>query len=201
MGGTFAAPDGHTFPPGDSSEEGYGNIWNDGASGFRIFHPDGSIDRFGLIYWRTNISAGYYDAEALLTQHTDPIGNDVNLTYEFYTNQQTYIIYFRLKQVVDYDGKTNKYGYFSNNPGVLQQILTPYNQTATFAYNSSGNLTNITDSVTNSSGISWDSNGRVSALNTPYGKTGFNYYDARPSGHKRFDLKRRYSGKSVGYCG
>ena len=88
------------------------------------------------------------------------------------------IIYFRLKQVVDYDGKTNKYIYFSNNPGVLQQILTPYNQTATFAYDSSGNLTNITDAVANSSGIGWDSNGRVSALNTPYGKTSFNYYDA-----------------------
>ena len=93
LGGTFAAPDASTFPPGDSSEEGYGNIWNDGASGFRIFHPDGSIDRFGLVYWRTNVSAGYYDAEALLTQHSDPVGNDVNLTYEFYTNQQTHIIW------------------------------------------------------------------------------------------------------------
>jgi RHS repeat-associated protein len=177
LGGTLAAPDSGTFAQGNSSEELYG-YWSDGAGGFRVVHSDGSVDRFGITYWRTNTSAGFFEEEALLTQHTDPIGNDVNLTYEFYTNLTSHVIYFRLKQVVDYDGKTNKYNYFSGNPGVLQQIVTPYNQTATFAYDSSGNLTNITDAVTNSSGIGWDANGRVSALNTPYGTTSFNYYDA-----------------------
>ena len=175
LGGTLAAPDASTFQPGNSSELGY-TYWNDGASGFRIFHTDGSVDRYGLIYWRTNVSAGYYDCEALLTQRTDPIGNDVNLFYELYTNSPN--VYFRLKQVVDYDKNTNTFVYFSSSSGLVKQIVSLYNQTATFAYDSSGNLTNITDAVTNSSGLIWDTNGRVSALNTPYGTTRFNYYDA-----------------------
>jgi len=177
FGGTGVAPDFNITPPAGTSSE-YDNIyWNDAASGFRIFHPDGSVDRYGLIYWRANTTSGYYDCEALLTQRTDPIGNSSSLSYELYTN--TIGIFFRLKQVVDYDNKTNKFAYFSSTPisGLVQTITTPYNQTATFAYDGSGNLTNITDAVTNSSGISWDSNGRVYALNTPYGTTSFSYYD------------------------
>ncbi|MGH7953326.1 MAG: hypothetical protein ACREFE_15630, partial [Limisphaerales bacterium] len=128
------------------------------------------------IYWRTNQSTGNYECEALLTQKTDPIGNTANLTYETYTNNGA--VLFRLKQVADYDGKINSFLYFSDNPGLLKEIITPYNQIATFAYDSSGNLTNITDAATNISGISWDSNGRVTTLTTPYGMTRFNYYDA-----------------------
>ena len=175
LGGTASAPDASTFGPGTSSEVGY-SYWNDGASGFRVMHPDGSVDLYGLIVWRPNSTLGYYESEALLTQRTDPIGNDVNYAYELYTNSSSQI-YFRLKQVVDYDGKTNVLTYFSSSSGFLQKVTTPYNQTATFAYSGSGNLTNITDAVTNSSGFSWDSSGRVYALNTPYGTTSFNYYD------------------------
>jgi len=163
-------------PPGVATELDY-QFWNDGAGGFRVFHPDGSIDRYGVTCWEANPTLGFYEAEALLTTHTDPLGNDVNLSYQLYTNG-TGNIYFRLTQVVDYDGKTNSFVYFSSSSGLLKQIVTPYSQTATFAYDSSGNLTNITDAVTNSSGITWDANGRVSALNTPYGTTSFNYYDA-----------------------
>jgi RHS repeat-associated protein len=176
LGGTDSAPDASTFAPGDSSEEGYG-YWNDGASGFRIIHPDGTVDRYGTVYWRTNASAGCYEEEALLTQHSDPIGNSDYLNYEFYTNLNS-VVCFRLKQVVDYDGKTNNFIYYTSNPALLQKIVTPYNQTATFAYDTSSNLTNITDAVTNSSGITWNSDGWVSTLQTPYGTTTFNYFDA-----------------------
>lgn len=163
-------------PPGVATQYGY-QFWNDGAGGFRVFHPDGSIDRYGVTVWEANPTLGFYEAEALLTQHTDPLGNDVNLSYQLYTNASSQV-YFRLTQVFDYDGKTNTFVYVANNSGLLKQIVTPYNQTAAFAYDSSGNLTNITDAVTNSSRISWDSNGRVSTLNTPYGTTRFTYYDA-----------------------
>jgi RHS repeat-associated protein len=173
FGGTGVPADWTNMPqPGASSAYGY-NDWKDGATGFRVFHPDGSVDRYGIVVWRPNATTGYYEEEALLTQHTDPLGNDANLSYEVYSNS-----FFRLTQVVDYDNKTNKFVYFSTRSNLLQQIVTPYNQTGTFAYDSSGNLTNITDAVTNSSRITWDANGRVSTLNTPYGTTGFNYYDA-----------------------
>ena len=172
FGGTDIPADWTNMPqPGASSYYGY-NDWKDGATGFRIFHPDGSVDRYGIVVWRPNSTLGYWEEEALLTKHTDPLGNEVNLSYEVYSNS-----YFRLSQVIDYDGKTNKFIYYSNHSNLLEQIVTPYNQTATFSYDSFGNLTNITDAMTNSSGIAWDSNGRVKTLTTPYGTTSFNYYD------------------------
>ena len=176
IGGTGVSPAWNSMPKAGTSSE-YGiDFWNAAASGFRVFHPDGSIDRYGIIYWRSNGLSGYYESEALLTQKTDPLGNDVNLFYEFYTNQNAGIC-FRLKQVVDYDNNTNTLAYSPSNPALVQQITTPYNQVGTFSYDGNGNLTNITDAVTNSSGIAWDSSGRVYTLTTPYGPTTFNYYD------------------------
>lgn len=176
IGSQYSAPDSLTFPRGSSANDGYGYL-NDGASGFRILHSDGSLDRFGLVYWRSNGVSGYYECEALLTQHRDPVGNNVNLFYGLYTNSSS-VACFRLTQVVDYDNNTNNFTYFSSNPGLLQQITTPYGQTATFAYDGSGNLTNITDACQNRSGFAWDNYGRVKTLTTPYGKTSFSYYDA-----------------------
>ncbi len=175
-GGTGVAPDWNSTPPAGTSSAYGMTTWNDAASGFRVFHTDGSVDRYGLLYWRANTTSGFYEVEAILTQRTDPIGNDTYFNYDFYTNSLGNGA-FRLKQVVDYDGKTNSLTYFSSSSGLIQKVTTPYNQTATFAYDSSGNLTNITDAVTNSSGFVWDSSGRVSTLNTPYGTTTFNYYD------------------------
>ena len=189
LGGNNAMPDATTFLQGNSSESGFA-YWNDGASGFRIFYPDGSTDRYGLIYWRTNAAAGFYECEALLTQRSDPIGNDVNLTYELYTNQSS-AVYFRLKQVVDYDGKTNKFTYSPSNPGLLQQVTTPYNQTAIFSYDSQTNLASIVDAVSLTNSLIWNANGQVTALITPYGTNQFFYYEIpitdtnRSGGHDR----------------
>src|SRR5437762_10057358 len=70
--------------------------WYDTVSGFRVFYPDGSVDRYGFIYWRTNLSAGIYDCEALLTERADPLGNTTTLTYEAYSSGL-----YRLKQITD----------------------------------------------------------------------------------------------------
>jgi RHS repeat-associated protein len=182
IGGNNTAPTwNYSALPGTSTEDGFQypgfQFWNDGAAGFRIFHEDGSVDTYGLMCWATNTALGIYEAEAILTQHTDPIGDNVTLLYQTYTNLAG-TVYIRLTQVMDYDGYTNNFVYYSNTNNLLKQIITPYNQTATFAYDNDGNLTNITDAVTNSSGITWNTNGWVTALNTPYGTTTFNYYDA-----------------------
>jgi RHS repeat-associated protein len=177
IGGTGVSPTWNQTPAAGSSTEYNYNWWNDGASGFLVFHPDGSVDRYGQIYWRANGVSGYYEIEALLTQRTDPLGNSVNFNYELYSNTNTGYANLRLAQVVDSDGLTNRILYYATNTANIKQVITPYNQTASFAYDTSGNLTNITDAVTNSSRFTWDSSGRVSALNTPYGTTTFNYYD------------------------
>jgi len=150
------------------------------TTGFRVFYPDGSIDRYGLIYWRTNVSAGYYECEALLTQHSDPLGNNTSLIYECYANcadsQQSQRLY-RLKQVVDYDSKVTTFSYFTSNPERLQQVTSPYGQTATFGYDGQGRLSTITDAVQLISTLGWDSQGRVQTLVTPYGTNSFYYYE------------------------
>ena len=167
------------FPLGTSSNLPPATSWYDPVSGFRVFHPDGSVDRYGFIYWRTNAAAGFYECEALLTDRTDPLGNSTRLVYECYNNcagnPQTR--QYRLKQVIDYDNKTTTFAYFAAIPGRLQQVTSPYSQTATFAFDASGNLTNITDAVSLSSGLEWDANGRVTTLRTPYGTNRFSYYE------------------------
>lgn len=160
------------FPLGTSSVVPPTTNWYDTVSGFRVFQPDGSVDRYGLMYWRSNTSAGFYEAEALLTHRSDPLGNTTTLTYETYSNS-----FFRLKQVTDYDGKTNFFTYFTSNAGRLQQVTNTYGQSATFAYDSQGRMTNITDTVQLSSTVGWDSQGRVQTLITPYGTNSFNYYE------------------------
>jgi RHS repeat-associated protein len=151
------------------------NSWYDPVSGFRVFYPDGSIDRYGLIYWRNNTSAGYYECEALLTTRTDPAGNVTTLTYETYSYSGA--TNYRLKTVTDYDGNVITFVYSPDNPSVLLQAISPYGQTATFGYDFQGNLHSIQDAVSMQSTVDWDDFGRPIDLNTPYGMTSFNYYE------------------------
>ncbi len=152
------------------------NAWYDAYTGFRVFNPDGSVDRYGVMVWRTNTTAGIYDAEALLTSRTDPLGNETELTYECYANcGNPETIQYRLTKVTDYDGKTLTFQYASN-PAQLSGVTTSYGQSAAFAYDTNGNLNQITDAAGLISTLNWDTQGRVSQLITPSGTNTFNYY-------------------------
>jgi len=164
--------------------------WYDAVTGFRVFYPDGSMDRYGLIYWRTNTTGGFYECEALLTDHDDPLGNTTKLTYECYSNcgsSQQHLRLYRLKQLTDYDGKAILFTYVSSISPRIEKVDSPYGQTATFGY-TSGQVSTITDAVQLTNTLSWDSQGRVEKLITPYGTNSFNYYevpvpDPQPGDH------------------
>jgi RHS repeat-associated protein len=166
------------------SSDTNGIYWGDSGMGFKIVYPDGSQDVFGLTYYATlNLSLpttssaggnGTSTANALLTQRIDPQGRVTNIGYEHtaFTNcwptaspdeplGSYYHSYygFRIKYIVDPDGRTNTFKYApmlhstppaypANNLWQLTEIDDPYGRKVQLGYDSySGILTNITDAA------------------------------------------------------
>ncbi len=164
------------FPKGDASTVPPATGWNDSVSGFRVFYPDGTVDRYGFIYWRTNASAGFYECEALWTSRIDPLGNETTLTYACATgcsgnpqNRQ-----YRLSTVRDSDGNITTFSH--DGAQRLQQVSSPFAQTAVITYDIFGNLGTITDAMSLTSTFTWSS-GRVTKLVTPYGTNTFDHFE------------------------
>jgi RHS repeat-associated protein len=228
------------------------------TNGFQITYPDGSRDIFGLCYYpigliNNNLGKFYTGAHAFLTQKIDPQGRVTSLGYEYkaFTNfwdcagRNNYYIPeysgYRLKYVVDTDGRTNTFIYNNNAttnsyswshcciedttslvlsalpPRHLWQIAEiddPYGRKNAFTYdNLNGALTSITDAAglvssfqynntkttasyllpdpanIHQSGGSWPTNiagmslgsGWITNLTTPYGNSGFSYYQVPDS--------------------
>jgi RHS repeat-associated protein len=154
------------------------------TNGFCLTYPDGSKDIYDLTYYVGVAST----AEALCTQRIDPQGRATLIGYEHipFTNywqaafphNASYVL-FRVKYVVDPDGRTNTFVYNNNCPTnsyslshaciedttnlvytnlpaqsywQLVEIDDPYGRKAKFNYDYlSGLLTNIVDAATNSS--------------------------------------------------
>ena len=82
---------------------------------------------------------------------------------------------------MDGDGRTNRIYYNSNNSystNLISQVVDPFSRTSLLAYNSNGDLTNITDVAGNSSALNYDTNDWVTNLTTPYGTTVFSITDS-----------------------
>ncbi len=230
--------------------DGNGIYWGDTqTNGFQMVYPDGSRDVFGLCYYPGGTPSDlnpYTGAHAFLTQKIDPQGRITRLGYEHkpFTNFWKCpfaIAYYgyRLKYVVDADGRTNTFLYNTNGPTSgyalstcciedttnlvwsalpprhlwqVVEIDDPYGRKAVLTYDPvSGLLTNITDAAglassfqydaaritvsvllpdpldlhgsggtwpTNLVGLSTNSAGWITNLTTPYGGTGFSFYQA-----------------------
>lgn len=177
---------------GDLSQDANGCYWGSPTNGFRLTYPDGSQDVFGLSYFLSLSSipgkpkSSDTTAEALLTQRIDPQGRATQLGYEHFSNTNSSggstTFGFRLRYVVDPDGRTNTFLYVPNsapNGYALQEVDDAYGRKAQFGYNlSSGVLTSITDAagLTNSFQYLGNGSGWITNLTTPYGNTSFAYY-------------------------
>jgi RHS repeat-associated protein len=187
------------------SSDTNGVYWGDDGAGFVIVYPDGSQDVFGLSMYLFSGNAQYdtvdnSTSEALLTQRVDPYGRVTSLGYEFVnfvdyhqiTTPTNYGAY-RLRYVVDPDGRTNTFVYnnstnASNAPYHAWQLAEaddPFGRKATFSYGSTypissftnGVLASITDAVSNTSYFAYrGTNGWLTNLTTPYGTTAFSFY-------------------------
>jgi RHS repeat-associated protein len=170
------------------TEDANGYFWGSPNCGFRLLYPDGSQDVFGVTYY----VSGYLDsenstAEALLSARIDPQGRATQLGYEYFYNSDGSISGFRLRYVVDPDGRTNTLLYVGNSPTnpwapdpwALTEVDDPYGRKAEFGSDSnSGVLTSITDAAGLTSSFQYlgDGSGWITNLTTPYGSTSFSFY-------------------------
>ena len=135
------------------------------TNGFCLNYPDGSKDIFGLTYFTESVAAGgpqpsgaNSTARALLTERVDPQGRVTRLGYESSDGG------FRVKYVVDADGRTNTFLYYTNNGNflnpptpnswMLTEIDDPYGRKTQLGYamvvvgsSNWGALTSITDAA------------------------------------------------------
>jgi RHS repeat-associated protein len=169
--------------------DGEGIYWGEPATnGFRLLYPDGSQDVLSLTLYLGTLNNPPFDnttARAYLTQRIDPQGRVTRVGYEktnfVYDAYGHYYVGFRVRYVVDPDGRTNKFAYQAQADGAQHpwqaiEVDDPFGRKAQMSY-SGGVLTGIVDAQTNSSSFSYqDSSGWVSGLTTPYGSTSFTHY-------------------------
>jgi RHS repeat-associated protein len=158
-----------------------GVYWGEPATnGFRLVYPDGSQDVLSLC--QSPVGSGLTTTHAFLTKRVDPQGRVTRVGYERLIFPGSYLA-FRVRYVVDPDGRTNTFLYNSNSPPhpwQLTEIDDPYGRKVRLGYN--GVLTSIVDAagMTNSFGYQGPS-GWITNLTTPYGTTTFSYYEERDS--------------------
>jgi len=133
--------------------------------GFKLFHRNGRVVQF--THLRTNLVG---ELEAFMTVNTERTGKRP-VTFNYQTTNDV----VQLLSVVDASGGTNVIRYHTNNIWLIKEIENPHGGKATFAYNGSGYLTNITDMIGMASSFLYDGNGWVTNLTTPYGTTSFAY--------------------------
>ncbi len=206
-----SSPSGYPTASLNPVADAHGIYWGGSQTdGFQIIYPDGSKNNYGFCVYPHSFSktVAYAAAHAFLTQSIDPQGRITQLGYEPETtgSQSSY----RIKYVVDPDGRTNIFQYTSGTAFQLSAIDDPYGRNTTLRYNASGLLTNITDAagisnafqyqagvlVTNpvycldssnniypcgSEIVSAASAGWMTSLTTPYGTTAFSYYQTHDS--------------------
>jgi RHS repeat-associated protein len=171
------------YPVAQSPSSDTNNIyWGDPGVGFKLVYPDGSQDVFGICYrMDSNQVDTNSTAFALLTQRIDPAGRTNWLGYEkaWMTNCIYHSVAFRIRYVVDPDGRTNTFRYDTNacNVWQLTEIDDPYGRKATFSYGG-GLLGSIVDAASNTNSFTYqsDTSGWISTVTTLYGTTSFNFY-------------------------
>jgi RHS repeat-associated protein len=170
---------------------------NGNLSGFGVFYPSGAEDVYG--FCATNTSGVV--SQAYLSKKVDASGHATTFVYAPF-NPATGVV--QLNYVIDPDGKTNTLSYTNNASYncLISQVQDPFGHTVHFAYDASGNLTNVTDVAGLSSSFGygsfagsyiwanfWDgyewyvdyvynpTNTWLNQLTTPYGTTTFGFTD------------------------
>ncbi len=190
-----------------------GIFWGIANVGVQLEYPDGSREVFGFPAYSVTCVTGSIPktnstVRLLLTQRIDPQGRATRLGYEQETSTTPYA--FRLRYVVDFDGRTNTFLYSSGLQ--LSEIDDPYGRKTKLNYTTlysgmnvpssivdAANMTNsfgyLSVLVTNpiygftssntmvlvGSNVVSGSSGWLSSLTTPYGTTSFHYYEALDS--------------------
>ncbi len=136
-----------------------GFYWGTNTAGFKLVYPDGSQDVFGMVVYANAYGIPYNHGvsttRAYLSQRIDPQGRATQLGYERVILTGAFV--YRLKYVVDADGRTNQFLYTTTNNFQVAEIDDPYARKTTLGYDSFGLLTNITDAVGMSNSLQYSS--------------------------------------------
>jgi YD repeat-containing protein len=163
---------------------------SDNLTGFIISYASGAIDYYQ--YVPTNL----LDAVqvAFLSEKVDPAGQTNRFIY-----QETNDIVF-LKFVIDADGHTNMLFYTNATfPSYVTGVQDPFGRMATINYDENsgsvnyGMVTSIVDVAMLPSSFSYDSQGWVTNLHTPYGPTVFQYATNTDNYGTEFDDNQPYT--------
>lgn len=134
------------------------------TNGFRLQYTGGAREDYTFAV--SNLLA---DPKFFLTERVTARGHVTRFNYEL-TNSMTL-----LRSVVDADGKTNVVRYSASSPTLIAEVENPFGYKVTLRYDSQGLLTNIVDVVGLSSSFTYNIQGIVNELKTPYGSTRFQF--------------------------
>lgn len=131
-------------------------------SGYRLTHQDGAKDTFDYA------APG---SPKIFFVTTNETAQGFRVTYNYATSGSA----VRLLAVVDASTQTNTLSYVSNvwSGNLISAVTDPFGRSASFAYDTSGRLTNITDPIGITSSFRYSTSGDITNLITPYGTTGF----------------------------
>lgn len=136
-----------------------------------VTYPTGARNSYGDIGsgYGKKFSLGANGYRYFLGSATDKQGRT---TYYKYTEVSGYV---HLTEIVDDDGNSTYITYGTGSKAhLITEISTPRGGTAFFDYNAQGYLESITDSEYMTTTFSYDSNGFITQMTTPYGSTSFN---------------------------
>jgi len=170
---------------------------NGNLAGYNVFYPSGAVDIYDFLVTDTNGLV----SQAYLSRKLDEQGHTTTFVYASFDPTNPVV---QLNQVIDADGKTNTLSY-TNTAGyncLIAAVQDPSGHTASFAYDSNGFLTNVTDVAGLSSSFGYGSfpgstvwaytnwyyiwyvggiynptNYWLNELTTPYGTTHFTFTD------------------------
>jgi YD repeat-containing protein len=147
----------HLLITNQPSSDANGIFWGDPNVGFSLTYPDGSQDIFGLTDYHFSPDeytvwggSGMSSSHGFLTQRLDPQGRVTRLGYEVSTNVYSGFSW-RLKYVVDPDGRTNTFLY--NHGYQIAEIDDPYGRKVTLGYGTNLVTSNLLTSITDAAGM------------------------------------------------
>lgn len=139
-----------------------------------INSPTGSQNQYGTL-WTSPQGRQF----AMLDQRLDRYGRSTK--YEWETSGGGGGETARLKRLVDRDGRSCTLGYTNASfPRLITSVTDPYGRSAYFGYDVTGALISITDMAGMTSSFTYGTTQTnvITQLQTPYGTTSFNYFDA-----------------------
>lgn len=147
-----------------------------GANAYERRHPDGSKEVYSQAIGTTGPAR-----KVFMKQVVDPQGNAVTLNYDTTPDYEA-----RILSITDATGLTSTFSYDeAGAPFLVTAIEDPFGRTATFTYGSVAGalrLVTITDIIGLESAFEYNSEGQVTAMTTPYGRTTFAFGSSNTSG-------------------